>query len=102
MESGCSQSDGRAHKMALFWGQGQTYRHPTLKTRMTPAFLFLSNCRFQTAFVGISKIIVSVMTLTTPLVLSMVGVLRHVPGMDLSQILALGTHSQILTKKVAT
>lgn len=81
---------------------GGTYKHPTLKTRMTPAFLFLSNCRFQTAFVGISKIIVSVTTLTTPLVLSTLGVSRHVPGIDLSQIRALGTHSQILTRKVAT
>ncbi len=78
-----------------------TYRHPNVNTRVIPIFLFVSNCKFQTTLIGIRRMMISVTRFHIPFVFSTAGASRHFPGIDLSQILTLGTHVQILTKKVA-
>ena len=76
---------------------GNTYIKPTVKSRPTPTFLVLFICNFQRAFRGTSKMKKSLNVLKSPSVLSTVATLIHVPSIDLSHILALGVHSQILT-----
>ena len=81
-------------------GKG-AYMKPTVKTSTTPIFLWLVVLRFQTICIGITRIMISVKVLQTPLASRSHGTLMHVPGTVLFHIRSLGVHSQILTNVVA-
>lgn len=74
----------------------KTYIKPTVKTRMIPILRARVIFKFQADFTGISRISKSLMALKRPLVLSKLEMSMQVPRMDLSQIRALGLHSQTL------
>ena len=79
----------------------RTYVKPTVNAATTPTFLFVVIFRFQTDLIGMRRIITSVNVLKRPLALSRLETLTHFPGIDRSQILSLGLHSQIFTRNVA-
>lgn len=81
---------------------GTPYRKPKVKRRTTPTFLFTLVLRFQETLTGINRRSMSVRVLNAPLALSRLGILIHVPGFLLSHILALGVHSNILVRVMAT
>lgn len=79
---------------------GKTYINPTVKSRRIPIFLFGFICNFHRAFKGTTKMKKPLIVLKTPSVLSTMATSTQVPSSDLFHILALGVHSQILTKIV--
>lgn len=79
-----------------------TYKKPKVKSKATPTFLFTLVFRSQETLTGINKRSMSVRVLNAPLALSRFGMLTHVPGLLLSHILALGVHSKILARVMAT
>ena len=77
------------------------YIKPTVKTRTTPTFRRYVVFRFQTAWIGMNRMMKSVRVLQMPLASSRSGILIHLPGTDLFHILSRGVHSHIFTTVVA-